>query len=32
MIFSIAGSSFLKVIDEQNTLRILKYASQNIAC
>ena len=32
MIFAIDGSSFLKVIDEQNTLRIPKYSGQNLAC
>ena len=32
MIFAIDGSSFLKLIDEQNTLHIPKYRSQNIAC
>ena len=32
MIFAIDGSSFLKVIDEQNTLSILKYRGQNLAC
>ena len=32
MIFAIDGSSFLKVIDEQNTLRIPKYRRQNLAC
>ena len=32
MIFDIDSSSFLKVIDEQNTLRIPKYGGQNLAC
>ena len=31
MIFAIDGSSFLKLIDEQNTLRIPKYGDQNLA-
>ena len=30
IIFVIDGSSFLKVIDEQNTLHILKYGGQNL--
>ena len=30
--FAIDGSSYLKVIDEQNTLCIPKYRSQNLAC
>ena len=32
MIFAIDGSSFLKIIDEQNTLRIPKHEGQNLAC
>ena len=32
MIFASNGSSFLKVIDEQNTLCILKYGGQNLVC
>ena len=32
MIFAIDDSSFLKVIDEQNNLRIPKYRGQNLAC
>ena len=30
MIFVIDDSSFLKVVDEQNTLRIPKYGSQTL--
>ena len=30
--FAVDGSSFLKVIDEQNTLCIPKYKGQNLAC
>ena len=32
MLFTIDSSSFLKVINEQNTLRIPKYGGQNFAC
>ena len=32
MIFVIDGSFFLKVIDEQNILRIPKYGGQSLAC
>ena len=32
MIFAIDSSSFLKVIDEQNTLCIQKYRGQNLVC
>ena len=32
MIFAIDGSSFLKVIDEQNALSISKYGGQKLAC
>ena len=32
MIFTVDGSSFLKVIDEQNSLCIPKYRGQNLTC
>ena len=32
IIFALDGFSFLKVIDEQNTLHILKYGVQKLAC